>query len=261
MTSFHTPQDVLRRTVIRSAVLIAAAVLATLLLSVLLFGTDPNKSVGTGYATLVFVLASVLVSGSVGVVMSYRSAVDLQRLALVRAELMRVSRTDQLTGLLNRRGFVEAAITALAKAKDERLTTTALMCDVDKFKSVNDSFGHEFGDAVLVEVGRLLSKYANQNDMIVGRHGGEEFVALLFAQDCGDAVETADAIRRECETKEVLLGAISTRVTISIGLTSSRSERPLDAMLREADQALYQAKAAGRNRVVLADLSHDSVAA
>ena len=262
MTSLHTRNDVLRRTAVRSAILITAAVAASSFLSVLLFGTNSTGTVSTGTATLAFILASVLISGSVGVVMSYRSAVDLQKLALIRAELLKVSRTDQLTGLLNRRGFVEAAEIAMAKAKDDHLMTTALMCDVDKFKSVNDRFGHEFGDAVLVEVGRLLVEYASKENMIVGRQGGEEFVALIFGQNCSDAAQTADAMRQECSTREVLRGAISTRVTISIGITFSRSERPLDAMLQEADQALYQAKAAGRNQVVLAHhASHESAAA
>ncbi|MDB5581598.1 MAG: hypothetical protein JWR80_6774 [Bradyrhizobium sp.] len=80
--------------------------------------------------------------------MSYRANLALQHLPLARAELWRISRTDQLTGLLNRRGFDEAAIAALKKAHGENLPAVALMCDIDRFKTINDQFGHGFGDAV-----------------------------------------------------------------------------------------------------------------
>jgi diguanylate cyclase (GGDEF)-like protein len=263
MVSFHRRQDVLRRTVVRSAILMLVAVVVSILLSVILFGADPSKPISAGYAVIAFVMAAVIISGSVGAVMSYRSAVDLQQLALVRAELWRVSRTDQLTGLLNRRGFVEAATTAMAKAKEEHLPTAALMCDVDRFKSINDAFGHEFGDTVLAEVGRLLTSYAENRPMVVGRYGGEEFVALLFGSNSNEAVQAADSIREACAAKEILHGASSTHVTISIGLTSTEPEpeRSLESLLREADRALYEAKSAGRNRVVLADVLNDRVAA
>lgn len=71
-----------------------------------------------------------------------------------------MSRTDQLTGLLNRRGFDEAAISALEKAHGENLPAVALMCDIDCFKTINDQFGHEFGDAVLVQIGEVLNSFA-----------------------------------------------------------------------------------------------------
>jgi PleD family two-component response regulator len=88
------------------------------------------------------VIISALLAGG----LSYRSALVMQELTLTRAELLRISRTDQLTGLLNRRGFDEAAIPALRKAQDASLPTVVLMCDVDRFKAINDRFGHEFGD-------------------------------------------------------------------------------------------------------------------
>jgi diguanylate cyclase (GGDEF)-like protein len=260
MISFHTQRDVIRRTLIRSTIAIITAAVLALLLSFALFGTDPSKGVSAGYATAVLIAASVIVSGMIGSALTYNSARSLQKLALIRAELWRVSRTDQLTGLLNRRGFTEAAACALERAKQENTPTAALMCDVDRFKMINDRFGHQFGDAVLVEIGGILRAHAKDKGMIVGRHGGEEFAVLLLGTDADEAMQAAGAVREACAAKEVLHGGISTQVTISIGLAPSQPGPTLEAMLRDADRALYKAKESGRNRVVLAELSSEAIA-
>jgi diguanylate cyclase (GGDEF)-like protein len=260
MPSFHTEQDVLRRTILQSFIGVVVSASASLLISLVEFGVDPARQISAGHAVAASLTAAVLVSTLVGSILSYRASRTLQKLALIRAELWRLSRTDQLTGLLNRRGFCEAAADSLERAQREGVQAVAFMCDVDHFKSINDRFGHEFGDVVLAEIGRLLSTHAKGNGMIVGRLGGEEFAALLLGTDTETAMQTAERIRQACAAAEILHEGAPIRVTISIGLVCSEQQPLLERMLRCADRALYEAKAAGRNRVVLAEVSHNLAA-
>jgi diguanylate cyclase (GGDEF)-like protein len=261
MTSSFNNNDVVRRTLIRTGLSVVASMATTLLIALALFGTDPNKTITVGHATIVMLIIGTVCSALLCAVMSYKSSVALQRLAQVRAELWEISRTDQLTGLLNRRGFIEAADLALAKAKREKMSAVALMCDVDRFKSLNDRFGHDFGDAVLVRLGNLLRAQSETTDMIVGRHGGEEFAALLLGKSAAEAMQTAEAIRRACAAEEVSYEGASSRITVSIGVAPCEQAPSLDVLLRDADLALYQAKDAGRDRVMAATVQGKPIAA
>src|SRR6202165_799433 len=140
-----THRDVLRHTAMRVAVAVCLTIALTLAMTLMKFGTDPDASVRAGFVTASVVGIGVIVSALLTAGLSYRSALVMQELALTRAELLRISRTDQLTGLLNRRGFDEAAISALAKAQSVNVSAVALMCDIDRFKAINDQFGHDFG--------------------------------------------------------------------------------------------------------------------
>ena len=147
------------------------------------------------------IAVSVIVSASLSGAMSYRSALLLRQLTLTRAELVRMSRTDPLTGLLNRRGFDDAAAAMLAQAQRADREVVALMCDIDRFKSINDRFGHDFGDRVLVRIGGILRDFAAANDMLIARHGGEEFAALMVGVSADHAIRYAEALRRLCSTE------------------------------------------------------------
>jgi diguanylate cyclase (GGDEF)-like protein len=257
-----TGRDVLRRT----AGVVAMSVCCTMILNAtacaLLFGTNPEACLASGFVTIANISIAVLTSALVSSGLSYRSNRLLLELTLARAELWRISRTDQLTGLLNRRGFDEAAISVLANARGTNSPAVALMCDLDRFKAINDQFGHEFGDAVLVKIGEVLRSFAKENEILVGRHGGEEFVALVTGATAKQAAQFAETLRQACADKEVFHRGASTRVTISIGLCEPRnSESNLSEMLRTADLALYTAKHGGRNRVARADILDDPVAA
>jgi diguanylate cyclase (GGDEF)-like protein len=202
----------------------------------------------TASAIMVSVVVSTLLSGA----LSYRSALLLQQLTKAQAELLRVSRTDPLTGLLNRRGFDEAAVAVLHQARQANREVVALMGDIDHFKSVNDHYGHEFGDRVLCEIGGVLQRFAASHGALVARHGGEEFVALFVGVSAAQAVQYAETLRELCRT-EVMLGAATAPITLSIGLTSHVGETELSSLMRWADRALYQAKERGRDRVVQVD--------
>jgi diguanylate cyclase (GGDEF)-like protein len=183
-------------------------------------------------------------------ILTFRSALLMLELNRAKADLLKMSRTDQLTGLLNRRGYLEAAAEVLAKADEAKSTAVTLMCDIDRFKAINDQFGHEFGDKVLVEISDTIRAFGDEHGALVARHGGEEFVALMVDVSTEQAIQRANALRQICAaTKIITERGASASVTISIGLAAS-AEKSLPAMMRAADQALYRAKRDGRDRVV-----------
>ena len=251
-------RDVLRRTAIHVAVAVCATLALFWAISSLLNSSGPIIGACSPCSGLaLIVIAPVLLAGG----MSYRSSRLMQELTAARSELWRISRTDQLTGLLNRRGFDEEAVLALAKAHGDNLPAVALMCDIDRFKLINDTFGHEFGDRVLVQIGEVLRSFAQENGMLVGRHGGEEFAALAVGATTEQAVQCAETLRKKCAAQEVSRDGISTHVTVSIGVAAAQDKADLSKMLRYADKALYVAKNAGRNRVERSEIQVGMVAA
>ncbi|TWA69125.1 PAS domain S-box-containing protein/diguanylate cyclase (GGDEF)-like protein [Azospirillum brasilense] len=177
---------------------------------------------------------------------------DVTALKESEERLRRLSITDPLTGVSNRRHFVEAAEQELARARRHGRPVTLLMLDLDHFKSINDTHGHAVGDEALrtfTAAGRALLR---ENDLL-GRTGGEEFAILLPETDVAGARMVAERIRRRTAELAVPSGDQAVRFTVSIGVACcAAGTRDVDAMLSSADEALYRAKAAGRNRVVCA---------
>jgi diguanylate cyclase (GGDEF)-like protein len=256
-----THRDALRHTARRVVVGVALTMVLTWSLTLMQFGADPNAIVHAGYVSKSMMMTGIIISALLTAGLSYRSALVMRELALARAELLRISCTDQLTGLLNRRGFDEAAVTALTKAHKASVSTVVLMCDIDRFKAINDQFGHDFGDKVLMEIADVLRSFAERNKILVARHGGEEFAALMTGISKDLAAQYAEELRKSCAAKEILGEEISANVTISIGLAECDGEMDLSKLMRLADQALYTAKHRGRNRVVRADVLTGSIAA
>ncbi|AMG56730.1 diguanylate cyclase [Pantoea vagans] len=152
--------------------------------------------------------------------------------------------TDPLTGLCNRRGF-----SALAAQADSEHEHCVIAIDIDHFKKINDWYGHDAGDAVLVSLAALLRQACRTGD-IVSRFGGEEFILLLPDTTLADAARTAERIR---ETVFATTFPFAGTMTISAGVASRDDQsRDREALLRRADEALYEAKAAGRNTVIIA---------
>jgi diguanylate cyclase (GGDEF)-like protein len=162
---------------------------------------------------------------------------------------------DALTGLLNRRGAYTTVDQLVARARRSGAQLGVVSFDLDFFKQVNDRHGHEAGDRVLAEVGRVMTALSRQGD-VIARVGGEEFLALLPDTDLSGAALVAERIRKRIAAIEVPSG--HQRVTVSLGATALEVE-DLDAamLLRRADNALYQAKEGGRDLVVSLD-SHTS---
>jgi len=167
-----------------------------------------------------------------------------QELQTKNKELDLLATKDQLTGLYNRL-FIEKKSKELIHRCERFSENLALsMVDIDHFKSVNDKYGHDVGDEVLISFARILSDNSRKVD-IVGRWGGEEFM-ILFQTNSTDAVTFAEKLRRIIMEKD---HGKAGKITASIGLTQYISGDSLETMTKRADQALYMAKKNGRNRV------------
>lgn len=172
------------------------------------------------------------------------------------------ARTDELTGLNNRRAFFERAEEIFALARRHQLPLCALLIDIDHFKRVNDTYGHAAGDQVLKAVAETLKSSLRESDLY-GRLGGEEFAVLLPGTDSASAHLIAEKLRHAVQSMGVLNDRLVLRVTISIGLTEDDLHCPdLRSLLAIADAAMYQAKSKGRNQVhggmAVADLTLQS---
>lgn len=170
--------------------------------------------------------------------------------------LYRQASMDSLTGLLNR-GVLLEQLNQLCKLRDEKLAEHALpapisllMFDLDKFKRINDTYGHSVGDQVLQVFAQILRDELRNNDLIA-RYGGEEFVAVLPSTSKVDARQIAERVRLECEKSTVIAHDGETvNFTTSIGITEIRLDESIDTALHRVDTRLYQAKNLGRNRYV-----------
>jgi len=166
------------------------------------------------------------------------------------AQVQKLATTDELTGLLNRRHFFELARAELSRAVRHGLPLSAMLLDVDRFKSVNDNYGHAAGDQVLRQVAAVCRETLRAED-VVGRYGGEEFAVLLPATALGEAAAgLGERLRAALEGTVVVLPGLELRVTASIGVAELREDEDLASLLNRADAALYAAKGGGRNRVV-----------
>jgi len=169
-----------------------------------------------------------------------------------RAEelLLELATTDGLTGLTNRRHFLERGRAELERARRTGHPVSCIMFDVDHFKKVNDTYGHDAGDAVLKTLARTARETLRGMD-VLGRIGGEEFAAILPETDLEAALHAAERLRLAVASMNVEHDGRPLPVTVSLGVAlSSGPDESLDDLLRRADQALYRAKQGGRNRVV-----------
>jgi diguanylate cyclase (GGDEF)-like protein/PAS domain S-box-containing protein len=174
---------------------------------------------------------------------------DISQRKRLEAELIRLATTDALTGIANRRNFIEQLEKEMARIQRVAEPAAVLMLDLDHFKQVNDNHGHAAGDAVLQAFARAAQSTLRKIDLI-GRLGGEEFAILLPETGLGAAHLFAERLRLHITTMSVENGGVSIQITVSIGLTEmTRADTSADAVLARADQALYQAKADGRNQV------------
>ncbi|TMG80140.1 MAG: diguanylate cyclase [Betaproteobacteria bacterium] len=168
--------------------------------------------------------------------------------------LKHMSRTDSLTGLDNRRYFEQQLDLMFAHSQRLSEPLSCVMCDLDRFKSVNDEHGHQAGDAVLKQFAAVLKREAREIDR-VGRYGGEEFIVLLPGTVLDASVTFAERVRKQVENHTFVFDGGTIRRTASFGVAGWPHPRVTycDALVRAADDALYVAKETGRNRVVRFD--------
>ena len=262
MKRIYTRKDVLRYTATRVAITVFSTIILTVAMNAIEFGMNPDTTISLARMTFHNIAIGVIIAALLTGVLTYRSGMLMQELNLARTELLRLSRTDALTGLLNRRGYDKVTIEALEKAGRSGVSAVALMCDIDRFKIINDEFGHEFGDKVLVEIAATIRAFGDANAMVVARHGGEEFAVLMTGVTTAAALEKANALRQKCAATRISkIGGGYTSVTISIGLATANDPTTLPTLMRAADHALYQAKHGGRDRVVPTDVAAENIAA
>ena len=187
------------------------------------------------------------------------SSARLTRLKDSMADLKRETTTDLLTGLFNRKAFNVRLRRALSEAHAAGAPVSVLMLDVDHFKQVNDSYGHQTGDLVLRLIGRLLTESVKGRDT-AARYGGEEFAVLLIGTDLAGGVALANQIRLSLDNKHLVKKRATDefgKITVSIGVAQGQPKDTAASLLDRADAAMYKAKHLGRNQVCA---SHDDSA-
>ena len=176
-----------------------------------------------------------------------------QRVEEQNGELRRLASRDSLTDCFNRRAFFELAGEVFALARRGETHLCCLMVDIDHFKQFNDVYGHAVGDQVIQAVARCLSAGLRETD-VLGRYGGEEFCIVLPGAGPQAALAMAERLRAEIEASagDAIRGAGMMPITASFGVASlGLGARSIEALIDQADQALYSSKQAGRNRVTL----------
>lgn len=177
---------------------------------------------------------------------------DIGERIKMQQELAHMASADPLTGQLNRRAFLESLEREWHRALRYKTELSLLMFDLDRFKSINDTYGHDLGDQVIREFSELVRSSLRDIDLF-GRWGGEEFIAALPHTDLRSARNIAERIRETFASRRFEASGFKVfSVTVSIGVSDLRDGRfPLQQMIKDADNALYEAKNAGRNQVVI----------
>ena len=178
---------------------------------------------------------------------------EIARREIVEEALRREATTDMLTGLPNRRHFLERLESELERLRRYGRKGALIMVDIDRFKDVNDRYGHNAGDTTLRAFGGLLAGSLRKSDL-AGRLGGEEFALFLPETDLAGALAFAERVRKKTENCRVETESATITFTISLGVTAVGSDdRDSEAPLIRADRALYRAKELGRNRTETAE--------
>lgn len=178
---------------------------------------------------------------------------EVERRTKLERELRRLAHFDELTGVANRRSFLNEAQAVLDKSAPDRKSVMILL-DIDHFKKINDSYGHGAGDDVLRAVSKLISAEVDGHDIMFGRIGGEEFALMMPNAVLADGVALAEWIRICIAKSPITVGDAAIPVTVSLGVSERRDdETDLTQLIARADVALYAAKASGRNTVYRED--------
>jgi diguanylate cyclase (GGDEF)-like protein len=240
LTEFDNWDPVLRfatRLSVRISIIASLMVAGLLVLlhafDILLNPLARDLMIGCGIALVVSFTLTMLCSMYMGYAVIH--------LARTRLEFQQMSRTDMLSGLLNRRAFIED----LSHVERGHL----LIVDIDRFKQINDRYGHMAGDDVIVSVAATLREIVGQQHLIA-RIGGEEFAVLFRDADLADVLSTSEKLRRVVATRLVEAFHQTIAVTISGGLADITPLRDFSAVYAAADRALYVAKSSGRNRLI-----------
>lgn len=224
----------------QSCLIVAAAVLGAEVLTLIFYGIFfADRLLLDLFLTAVIV---VIVSFP----LAYFFIGQQVKLALMAVELDRTARTDGLTELMNRRTFFEEATGVIAADKHGG---ALLFIDVDHFKSINDTYGHTAGDAVLRQLASVIRSSIREKDL-AARLGGEEFAVLLVDADREDALRAAERVRTNARNVWHAVAAVDRPITVSVGVCVRQPGEGLEDILLKADRNLYAAKSGGRDLVI-----------
>jgi diguanylate cyclase (GGDEF)-like protein len=185
----------------------------------------------------------------IGWIIAIRIRQTLTRIERKHEELVSSARIDGLTGLLNRPGFDALAAEAFEETRRVGQPVSALLCDIDAFRGLNQRYGHEAGDRALINLAELLEESIGRRSAILGRQGGDEFLILLPGVDIEEATIIAERLCEACEARALVHQHPAAKFTISVGVGTEALGAPeLGGLLRQTDAALYRAKRAGGNR-------------
>lgn len=168
----------------------------------------------------------------------------------IEAVLQQTARTDYLTQLPNRRAMIQILDKEAARFERSEHPFSLVLLDIDHFKAINDSFGHDGGDEILVNIAERMRGWMREKD-VLSRWGGEEFLILLSDTTVDSAAEQAERLRASIEAQSFRIQQDETRITASLGVAGYNREEDIDSCIKDADIALYRAKTGGRNRVVV----------
>lgn len=239
------------RLLLRVGIVTALSVAISIVISVLALGAwlqfDLDRTIAGRDAMMFCFILSALVPALATPPLAWRAARLTQEAQSARDSFEELSRIDQLTKLPNRRGVDQASRTLLAEG-EEGAPVSVLMIDIDRFKTINDRFGHDFGDAALRHVAQALREAAGGVTAVLGRQGGDEFIAVLPCADRNGATAFAERARRACGAHPVVWNGQQAGVTMSIGIACGDSTQSLGRLASRADAALLSAKRRGRDR-------------
>ncbi len=198
--------------------------------------------------------------GFAGIIMTAFGVLLIHRQFMER-ETERLATLDSLTGVFNRRMLIDLAGRALAFAKRRQQSLALLMIDLDEFKRINDRHGHRVGDRVLAHVVKCIREQLRPQDLL-GRYGGEEFCVVMPATDMAGAQSAAGRVRLAVEKHPMALEEDTIRMTVSIGVavTDGNPDADFEALMTLADHTMYEAKAYGRNRIIVKPLAAETAA-
>jgi len=172
-----------------------------------------------------------------------------------RAE--KLAQTDMLTGLNNRRAFYNPGTLQLKNATRNKLPTSVIVMDIDKFKNINDTYGYAYGDKVIKKFADTILGTIRESD-VAGRIGGEEFAVLLSQTNIKSAYKVAEKLQKNIKKQFVEADGLCIKFTSSFGVAEKLDDfNSLESLIREADIALYEAKNSGRDKIILSE--HNSL--
>ena len=205
-----------------------------------------------GYYELNYIdFDNVVFNRIIATVVLYSVSFLLYRNSMSESVLKRLATTDPLTGAFNRRHFMELMLREQRRAERYDAVYSVLMIDIDHFKRVNDTYGHQVGDQAIQAMSAACQKALRPTDLLA-RYGGEEFIITLTHTDQPGAAKVAERLREAVSEIELQTEQGILKFTISIGVSTFFKRSLLEEIIGRADQALYQAKTSGRNRVCLA---------